>query len=179
MIEDLNTLIKRAEAIVNDKHENDNVRNVVAKLFDITEKWTPDDDSSWVDLGLPSGNLWYNRNVPGFHNFNEAKETFGKYLPKVTSMVELYENCSWKWIGKGYKVIGPNNNHIILMADGYKYSDGKGIRCVGVEGSYWTSCESKTSKTNACYLRFSSCGVYPLDSIYSFYEFSVRPCREL
>ena len=173
MIKDLNTLIERAQAIVNNEGENNKVSEAVAKLFDITKKWTPDDESSWIDLGLPSGNLWYDRNVSGFYTFDKAKETFGEYLPSATAMAELYENCEWEWTGRGYKVIGPNGNSIFLPADGNDCG-GKGSY-----GYYWTRCESKTSQTGARRLYFSSGSVGPLDDGNRSYGFSVRPCREL
>ena len=177
MIKDLDTLIKQAQAIVNDKNENDEVRDAVARLFDITKKWTPDDDSSWIDLGLPSGNLWYDHNakVNGkrFFTHEEAQETFGEYLPSATAMAELYENCEWKWTGKSYKVIGPNGKSIFLPADGNECSGN------GSYGYYWTRCVSKISQTAARYLYFSSGGVYPLSLDSRSNGFSVRPCREL
>lgn len=175
MIKDLNALIERAKVVVNDEKTTEEIRNAVSNLFDFRPTFVPN-KSDWVDLGLPSGNLWYDHNakVNGkrFFTHEEAQETFGEYLPSATAMAELYENCEWKWTGEGYKVIGPNGKSIFLPADG---RDGGGS---GNYGYYWTRCVSKTSQTYARDLDFSSGNVYPLFYNSRSYGLSVRPCRE-
>ena len=176
MIKDLNALIERAKVVVNDKNTGIAIREAVANLFDFKPNWIPE-ERHWVDLGLPSGNLWYDSNgeVNGneFFNHDDALEAFGEYLPSATSMAELYENCEWEWTGSGYKVTGPNGKSIALPARGRN-------ECRSTEyGYYWTSCKSKTSQANARSLYFYSGNVNPLNDNYRSYGFSVRPCREL
>jgi len=175
MIKDLNALIERAKVVVNDKNTGIAIREAVANLFDFKATWIPE-ERHWVDLGLPSGNLWYDCNgeVNGkeYFNHDDALESFGEYLPSATAMAELYENCEWEWTGGGYKVIGPNGKYIMLPARGRKECESRDY------GYYWTRCISKTSQTSARHLYFDSGDVYPLSSSYRGYGFSVRPFRE-
>lgn len=175
MIKDLNALIERAKVVVNDEKTTEEIRNAVSSLFDFQSTFVPR-ESDWVDLGLPSGNLWYDHNAKingkKFFTHEEAQETFGEYLPSATAMAELYENCEWEWTGEGYKVIGPNGNSIFLPADGND-SGGRGSY-----GYYWTRCVSKTSQTYARYLYFTSSSVSPLGDYDRSNGLSVRPCRE-
>ncbi|MBR5412387.1 MAG: hypothetical protein IK114_05020 [Fibrobacter sp.] len=136
------------------------------------------DFAEWVDLGLPSGRLWAKENAPGYYDWDKAKEIFKDCLPSASAMAELYEECDWDWDDskKGYIVTGPNGNSIFLPALGYKDTDGD-INCTN-SGYYWTTCPSKTSQTNARYLNFNSGDIYPLNSNYRSYGFSVRPSRE-
>ena len=175
MIKDLNALIERAKVVVNDEKTTEEIRNAVSNLFDFQPTFVPN-KSDWVDLGLPSGNLWYDHNakVNGneYFNHDDALEVFGEYLPSATAMAELYENCEWEWTGGGYKVIGPNGKSIMLPARGRKECESREY------GYYWTRCISKTSQTNARYLGFGSGYVYPLNNSNRSNGFSVRPCRE-
>jgi len=176
MIKDLNVLIERAKVVVNDETVTAEIREAVSNLFDFKPKFVPV-ESDWVDLGLPSGNLWYDHNAKingkKFFTHEEAQETFGEYLPSATAMAELYENCEWEWTGKGYKVTGPNGNYIFLPAEGRKGAESDSY------GYYWTRCVSKTSQTSARSLYFDSGYVSPLSNYYRSNGFSVRPCREL
>ena len=175
MIKDLNALIERAKVVVNDEKTTEEIRNAVSNLFDFQPTFVPR-ESDWVDLGLPSGNLWYDHNAKingkKFFTHEEAQETFGEYLPGATAMAELYENCEWKWTGKGYKATGPNGNSIFLPAEGRKGAESDSY------GYYWTRCVSKTIQTSARNLYFLSGDVYPLDGSPRSGGFSVRPCRE-
>ena len=95
----------------------------------------------YVDLGLPSGNLWKNANEGGDnarYTYNEAVSRFGNKLPTKQQLEELKNKCIWTWTGSGYKVIGPNGNSIYLPAAGYRYCYGD-VRNVGTYGYYWSS----------------------------------------
>ena len=148
-----------------------------------------------VDLGLPSGTLWADRNVgayspEGYGDYfawgetepkrdyswstykwcNGSEYTLTKYctessngsvdnkttleaaddaatannqwrMPTKAEFFDLRLYCTWTWITldgvNGYKVTGPNGNHIFLPAagyrdDGYLYDVGKG-------SYYWSS----------------------------------------
>lgn len=109
----------------------------------------------WMDLGLRSGTLWKTQNEYGFYTFDQAVEKYGNRLPSYEQLAELVLECKWEWQGNGYKVIGPNGNHIILSALGYHYCDGD-IYGVGSDGSYWSSTPEVT--VNAMRLFFNRYG---------------------
>ena len=138
------------------------------------------DSVSWIDLGLPSGRLWASENAEGYFNYDEARETFGDYLPTGTAMAELCEFCRWTWDDnrEGYLVEGPNGNSIFLPAAGYKSNNEGEVKCKGGEGNYWTSMPVFNSQPYARRLYFSSGYINPLNDNYRSYGFSVRPSRE-
>lgn len=110
-----------------------------------------------VDLGLPSGTLWKDKNEEGFYTFDQAVSKFGSKLPTYNQLVELTKSCQWTWTGSGYKVVGPNGESIFLPAAGYydcnTWNDGYVDSC----GHYWSS----TSHGSDCgmMLTFGSGGV--------------------
>ena len=77
----------------------------------------------YVDLGLPSGTLWKSTNEQGMFTYLSARHYFHKYLPNIAQVKELLYNCTWKWMGKGYRVTGPNGKSIYFPFDGYKDCD--------------------------------------------------------
>lgn len=92
---------------------------------------TPEDDYTFVDLGLPSGTLWADGNVPGLRNWYEAKKEFDGFLPSREDFIELLKHCHLEWLPKtkspgktcsGLKVTGPNGNSIFLPAEGMECS---------------------------------------------------------
>lgn len=97
----------------------------------------------YVDLGLPSGTLWADRNVEantpkdngGYFTFKEAQKK--GIVPSEEQFQELIEECKWNWKGNGYEVVGPNGNSIFLPAAGYR--DGSDVYYVGSNGYYWSS----------------------------------------
>ena len=114
----------------------------------------------YVDLGLPSGNLWKNSNEGGDnarYTYNEAVSRFGNKLPTKQQLEELKNKCTWTWTGNGYKVTGPSGDHILLPAAGSRYCDG-GVYYVGASGDYWSSTPDDSDL--AWYLYFNSSGVY-------------------
>lgn len=74
-----------------------------------------------VDLGLPSGTLWTDKNLGYFFTYNQAMGIIqnGKRLPTKAQLEELRDKCKWDWDGNGYRVTGPNGNTIIMRAEGY------------------------------------------------------------
>ena len=94
--------------------------------------------AGFVDLGLPSGKLWKDKNESGFFTYNQALSRFGKNLPSKEDLVELKLECKWSWTGSGYKVTGPNGNSIYLPASGCRNSNGN-MDYVGSSGFYWSS----------------------------------------
>lgn len=132
---------------------------------------------TFIDLGLPSGRLWATENAPGYYNYDEALDTFGKLLPKGSAMAELIEECTCTWNDekKGLDVTGPNGNSIFLPAAGYTWGS-PDVEAKDKEGSYWT--RMPLMQNYARFLNFTPHGVYPLCSDSGSYGFSVRPCKE-
>ena len=95
--------------------------------------------AQYVDLGLPSGTKWKNKNEEGgFYTYDKAVSKFGNKLPTKVQFEELLKSCTWSWTGNGYKVTGPNGQSITLPAAGGRDCDG--VRGdVGTRGAYWSS----------------------------------------
>ena len=115
---------------------------------------------NYVDLGLPSGTLWKDRNEEGGYNgyykYDEAVSKFGDRLPTKEQYEELKGSCQWSWTGSGYKVTGPNGNSIGLPAAGCRRCYGS-VYGVGSYGDYWSS--TPKDSADAWYLVFNSGGV--------------------
>lgn len=85
----------------------------------------------YVDLGLPSGTLWKDRNEDGgFFTYEQALNKFGDKLPTKEQLKELRSKCQWTRIHNGdgmvvYKVVGPNGNFISLPGEGYCDCNGR------------------------------------------------------
>ncbi len=126
-----------------------------------------------VDLGLPSGTLWYAKNEGGDYaryTYDEAVSKFGNKLPTKEQLEELKNQCTWTWTGSGYKVVGPNGNSIYFPAAGYRNCNGN-VYGVGSYGSYWSSLPNGSD--NAYLLYFYSDTV-SMDDDSRCYGFSVR-----
>ncbi len=107
-----------------------------------------------VDLGLPSGALWKDKNEEGgFYTYEQAVNKFGNRLPTKEQLEELKNSCRWTWTGSGYRVTGPNGNSIVLPAAGYRHCDGS-VYSVGSIGCYWSS--PPDDSDIAWYLYFTS-----------------------
>lgn len=106
-----------------------------------------------------------------------ARVTWGEKwrLPTDAEALELKERCKWKWTvrngNKGYKVTGPNGNHIFLPALGYK--QGNTTSCSQMMGCYWTDTINSKTKLPFC-LCFGG-GNTRIGSYSRYLGFSVRP----
>ena len=124
-----------------------------------------------VDLGLPSGTLWKDKNeAGGFYTYDQALNRFGNNLPTKEQFEELKTKCRWTWNGKGYKVTGPNGNYIFLPAAGRKNDSGD-VNLVESWGYYWSS--TPRDSKDARWLYFTSDGV-SMDCYHRSYGLSVR-----
>ena len=112
----------------------------IAVLITSVATFTACDKQGYVDLGLPSGTKWQARNESGqdFYTYDEAVAQFGNKLPTKEQCEELINSCQWQWTGSGYKVTGPNRNHITLPAAGICSWNGSTYG-VGSDGRYWSS----------------------------------------
>ena len=131
---------------------------------------TTSDIDDYVDLGLPSGTLWKDKNEDGFYTYEQALNKFGSRLPTKEQLEELRNKCTWSWTGSGYKVTGPNGNSISLPAAGYR-SCGGSVTDVGASGYCWSS--TPNGSESAWSLRFYSGGVSMYND-YRCYGDSVR-----
>lgn len=108
----------------------------------------------WVDLGLPSGTLWKDRNeAGGFYTYDQARSQFRNNLPTKEQFEELQKSCRWTWNGSGYNVVGPTGNSIVMPAGGYRDCYGN-VSNVGSYGNYWSS--TPYDSDNAWSLYFNS-----------------------
>ena len=123
------------------------------------------DNGQYVDLGLPSGTLWYSKNKGGDHTrytYDEAISNFGSKLPTEEQLEELKNQCTWTWTGSGYKVVGPNGNSIYFPAAGGRDCFGV-VYGVGSSGNY---CSPTPDGSDFAYsLSFNS------DEVFMFYNY--------
>lgn len=105
----------------------------------------------YVDLGLPSGNLWATCNVGAsksykygkYYNYDEALDlqTNKELLPSKEDWEELKNNCTFTWTTRngvsGASILGTNGNNIFLPAAG-EYS-GSSYFGDGKYGDYQSS----------------------------------------
>lgn len=119
--------------------------------------------AGYVDLGLPSGTLWKDKNEDGgFYSYDQAMAKFGSKLPTKEQLEELKSSCLWNWTGNGYKVIGPSGESIVLPAAGYRNCSGS-VDGVGSSGNYWSSFSTANVSNYACCLDFYLSKVYMND----------------
>lgn len=128
----------------------------------------------YIDLGLPSGNLWATYNVGAdncfktgdYFTYNEALNLQNKeeILPAKEDFQELINHCKleWKELSQcnGYLITGPNNTSIFLPASGDCYE--LSHYYVNQIGKYWSSTLLESSKYGAYSLYFhcNHCDIY-------------------
>ena len=99
-------------------------------------------------------------------------------LPTKEELEELKNECTWTWTtqggNNGYKVTGPNGNHIFLPAAGYRY--GSSPYFAGERSYYWSSTPEE-NYDYAYYLYFDSSS-RTVDWFIRYYGRSVRPVSE-
>lgn len=98
----------------------------------------PSVPAGYVDLGLPSGTLWKDKNESGFYSYDQAVSRFGSSLPSQEQLEELKSACEWIWNGSGYKVVGPNGASIVLPVAGNRDCNGSVVNFSDC-GYYWSS----------------------------------------
>ena len=140
-------------------------------------------EEEYVDLGLPSGNLWAKNNYHAtpnnprgeyyaFHQVRDLEKNLedGCNIPSNDDFWELIIFCKWEVIRDyrnqfdSYVIIGRNGNKIYLVATGTYY--GVSSRIDILSGYYWSiTCYDHWS---ACYLKFNarSIDVWRLDFNY-------------
>jgi len=104
----------------------------------------PEPVEEYVDLGLSSGTLWKTTNEPGMYTFDRALSRFGESLPTKEQCEELIAQCSWRWLGNGYRATGPNGRTVYFPLTGYQDTNGR-MYNTDIRGSYWTCTPGPTS----------------------------------
>lgn len=108
----------------------------------------------------------------------------GWRMPTFEEWQELCTRCSWQWTGvngvTGYKVTGPNGNHIFLPAAGRLYDDELGNEQNGrenISGFYWESSVYENDGVNYRCRRvsFEASGYYYETGDVPFIGMSIRP----
>ena len=142
----------------------------------------------FVDLGLPSGTLWKNRNekgtytidlaltkvtaeelkktnnqysYEGFFTYEEAVTIYSSNLPTKEQYDELISDCKWQWTRNGYEVTGPNGAKIFFPAAGNRPSYCLFDMGVSTYGIYWSSSWSESTPWS---LQFASDHVFMVDT---------------
>jgi len=152
---------------------------VRALALDALNETRPEVPAGFVDLGLPSGLLWAEKQEEGYYAHEEAVEKYGEALPQPEEFVELWRVCKWDWDKKrkGYTVTGPNGNSIFLAASGYRNSSSGDLNSVGSYGYYWSAAQYSADYAYSLY--FLSGYVYPLTTYYRAIGFFVLPVRRI
>ena len=132
------------------------------KDFPNFQEMTPSiNGHEYVDLQLPSGNLWattnYGATSPyGYGSYVEwssndvVASSWGNEwcTPTINDIKELINNCQWTWTTQngtnGYLVRGNNGNTIFLPAAGIKMGS---VMKVGEWCYYWSSTPESSSMT--------------------------------
>lgn len=146
-----------------------------------TQKVTTLIPDGFVDLGLPSGNLWscdYVLNDNGEGNYMTYSEMYDIYIidapdwfyrTEKSDWEELRDECTWKYYtnlfevtndsrydGKnGYQVTGPSGQSIYLPFMGGKSLNGT-LSELGYTGNYWVYANSGGDIADYCYLTTGS-----------------------
>ena len=122
-------------------------------------------EAKYVDLGLPSGTLWKNKNEEELYTYDQAVSKFGRALPTSEQLEELKNLCQWTWTGNGYCVVGPNGNFIRLPAAGYRTCGGFD-RYGGSSGYYWSSTPNGLNRGYTLGFDKGRVGMYGYDRCY-------------
>lgn len=167
-----------------DCSSTENLRHNIARM--VAEALWPKDktiqqDTDYVDLGLPSGTKWASCNVGAtkpeeygeYYTFDEVQK-LGVIVPTKEQWDELIHKCTWLWTTQngvnGYLVTGHNGNSIFLPAAGYRRNSS--LYRAGTTCDYWSSSLDTAHPDDAYVLRFYS--NYVFRSNYRYYGRSVR-----
>ena len=89
----------------------------------------------YVDLGLPSGTLWKEKNEEGLYTYEQAVSKFGNSLPTKEQLEEL-TRCTTMPDYDGYVFKGKNGNLLYLPSAGRRNVNGN---VSYGNGYYWSS----------------------------------------
>ena len=140
---------------------------------------------------------WMTENLSGFggteingetyYTYDEAVEAVkqlgeGWRLPTRGEMVDLCDlGSTWdddqkgRWFGGNHAT--DHAGSMFIPASGFRHYTSGALPSVGGTGVYWSSAASAAGNANASYLHFLATGVYPQNSNYRAYGFTVRCVR--
>jgi uncharacterized protein (TIGR02145 family) len=121
---------------------------------------------SWGEIETKDSYAWGNcttmgtslDDISGNAEYDVARKKWGDAwrMPTKEEQEELINNCTWELTTingfNGFKVTGPNGNHIFLPAAGYRYEET--LNFDGYYGGYWSSTPDETDNDYAHYLGF-------------------------
>ena len=174
--------------VLNEKKTNLGLNKRAKKTYDSED--AIDNITEFVDLGLPSGNLWCKHNY-GASNCYEAGECFSHedavnldmspgHLPTREDYMELTDYCTltWKVLDNnitGMEVVSKKNGQSIFFpAVGYFYQSPENIRKqrhLGIIGFYWSSSKCHIGSS---LFRFTKSYYNPEEILASKYQFPLR-----
>ncbi len=192
--QDYNNCVLYVPAGSKSKYQNASEWKLFKSIFELGPEPGFLNGHEYVDLGLPSGNLW------ATSNYGASSPTeYGSYLewyqcgyvasswgdswrtPSRTEMNELVNKCTWTWTTengvKGYRVTGTNGNKIFLPAGGFKMNIGGGVQSSGEQLYYWTTTSDGGGFSYALVASSSSIGTSTAYNT-SVMMCSVRPCAD-
>lgn len=113
-----------------------------------------DNQTEYVDLGLPSGTLWASDYVKNgdeylYMIYEEASEMS---IPSYEQWTELTNQCRWRKINDTYICLGPNGNSIVFAKTGYLHFENQ---ITDIDDSYfWVSdkIEDNDGKTGTIFV---------------------------
>ncbi|MBR2380825.1 MAG: hypothetical protein IKA86_07550, partial [Paraprevotella sp.] len=121
--------------------------------------------------------------ISGNPQYDVARKKWGVTwrMPTKAEMLELINSCTCQWTKRngvnGYKVTGPNGNHIFLPAAGHRR--GSSLISDGYYGYYWSSNPNDYYyDNNAFNLYFYNGGEYVNWGSLRYNGFTVRPITE-
>ena len=111
-------------------------------------------EQKFIDLGLPSGNLWATENEvaengqPLYATFDEAVKQYGENLPTREDWQELLDNVPHLWDKNrmGMLFVARNGAELFLPDMGYRTTDGFNMQYYS---NYW-SATSKDANNAYC-----------------------------
>ena len=131
-------------------------------------------DSELQSQGIIDGN----GNLTPSHDAATANWGGSWRMSTEDEIQELLDECTWTWTTqngvKGYKVTGPNGNHIFLPAAGYRSRSS--LYSAGERGIFWSS-PLESGSYDACCLTFGS-GYQGVGWGDRYFGHSVRPVAE-
>ena len=134
--------------------------------------WNDINGDGWCD----NGEATINSDISGNAQYDAATANWGGSwrMPTKEEQQELIDNCTWRWTTqngvKGYKVTGPNGNHIFLPAAGWR----NGTSLINDDVDYWSSTPNDYSYGSAYGLFFYDGAEY-VSYIYRGFGLTVRP----
>ena len=135
-----------------------------------------DDETEFVDLGLPSGTLWAKENMIEDNNCVYEPYTIAlrNNIPTKDQCSELFSSCQFKQYDGVIYGIGPNGNSITFPHTGYKKIGKEENSDSNLASYFWIKNEDEESDHNAASLGYHYRVMKSIDSLFSGYKLPIR-----